>query len=383
MKKERIFTEDIEVPGIVTQKAEAAFAQIRKDGTKSMKKITKKKFWKTPAAVAASICLVLVGGISVAAAVQHFWGNAIEQDLQGTDEQKEKLEDAGMATVMADNDVYKDQAVTVNGVTITPNVVISDENFVRVSFYVSGYALKENMAPEFAGREAYIGNDPKEGGMIWSSGFFDGIVNAGDKSTYVDGTPVETVKDDEGYESDVPRYTDSKGRLEFSFYMHDPVNGESFLGKSIHFTFHDLGSYTGKMGDVQVDVEGTWEFDIKLSEKSMAKKIQVNKKIPDTVFTLKYVEVSPISVVAYTKGTGNVENPNDDFTAMNVIGVLLKNGQKMAYSYGGDYEHINDGTKGTAIKAKMSLNQIIDPEEVRGIVLRSDLGKEYTVEFDN
>ena len=57
MKKERIFTEDIEVPGIVTQKAEAAFAQIRKDGTKSMKKITKKKFWKTPAAVAASICL--------------------------------------------------------------------------------------------------------------------------------------------------------------------------------------------------------------------------------------------------------------------------------------------------------------------------------------
>ncbi|MEI3244931.1 MAG: DUF4179 domain-containing protein [Lachnospiraceae bacterium] len=382
MKKERIFTEDIEVPGIVTQKAEAAFAQIRKDGTKSMKKITKKKFWKTPAAVAASICLVLVGGISVAAAVQHFWGNAIEQDLQGTDEQKEKLEDAGMATVMADNDVYKDQAVTVNGVTITPNVVISDENFVRVSFYVSGYALKENMAPEFAGREAYIGNDPKEGGMIWSSGFFDGIVNDGDKSTYVDGTPVETVKDDEGYESDVPRYTDSKGRLEFSFYMHDPVNGESFLGKSIHLPsmISDRIRERWEMFRWMLKAHGNL---IKLSEKSMAKKIQVNKKIPDTVFTLKYVEVSPISVVAYTKGTGNVENPNDDFTAINVIGVLLKNGQKMAYSYGGDYEHINDGTKGTAIKAKMSLNQIIDPEEVRGIVLRSDLGKEYTVEFDN
>ena len=383
MKDERIFTEDIEVPGIVTRKAEAAFAQIRKDGTKPMKKTTKKKFWKTPAAVAASICLVLVGGISVAAAVQHFWGNAIEQELQGTDEQREKLEDAGMATVMADNDAYKDQAVTVNGVTITPNVVISDENYARVSFYISGYDLKEDMAPEFAGMEAYIGKNPGEESMVWSSGFFDGIVYDGDKSTYVDGTPVETVKDDEGYESDVPRYTDSKGRLEFSFYMHDLEEGESFLGKTMHFAFHDLGSYAGKMGDVQVDVEGTWEFDIKLSEKSMAKKIEVNKKIPDTVFTLKYVEVSPISVVAYTKGTGTVEKPNDDFTAMNVIGVLLKSGKEIAYSYGGDYEHINDGTKGTAIKAKVSLDQIIDPEDVRGVVLRSDLGKEYTVEFDN
>lgn len=383
MKDERIFTEDIEVPGIVTQKAEVAFAQIRKDGTKPMKKTTKKKLWKTPTAVAASICLVLVGGITVTAAVQHFWGNAIEQELQGTDEQREKLEDAGMATVMADNDAYKDQAVTVNGVTITPNVVISDENYARVSFYISGYDLKEDMAPEFAGMEAYIGKNPGEESMVWSSGFFDGIVYDGDKSTYVDGTPVETVKDDEGYESDVPRYTDSKGRLEFSFYMHGLEEGESFLGKTMHFAFYDLGSYAGKMGDVQVDVEGTWEFDIKLSEKSMAKKIEVNKKIPDTVFTLKYVEVSPISVVAYTKGTGSVEKPNDDFTAMNVIGVLLKSGKEIAYSYGGDYEHINDGTKGTAIKAKVSLDQIIDPEDVRGVVLRSDLGKEYTVEFDN
>lgn len=407
MKAERIFTEDIEVPGIVTQKAEAAFAQIRKDGTKPMKKTTKKKLWKTPAAVAASICLVLVGGISVAAAVQHFWGNAMEDEFTGTQEQKEKLEEAGVATVMADKEEYKDQAVTVNGVTITPNVVIADEHFAKVSFYVDGYTLEDGKTPDFKEMWAYMGDDPQERNLCWGAGFFNGILGEDDDAHYVDGSPVESTVNGDGYDSIIERYTDANGRMEYSFQLSHPDGVGSFLGQTLHFGFTDLGSFEGKMGDVQVDVKGTWEFSIPLSNTSMAKTVTVNKKVEGSAYTVDAVEISPISICVKMKVDEPLEVDTEDGNgALQVYGIVLKNGQQLenisgvngAFSgftdedYNADSEHkylVNEENGVIVVKnppAAISMdgfNEIVEPDEVGGILLRSEQGETYVVEFDN
>lgn len=64
----RIFQSDIEVPPVVLEKADAAFAQIKREQMKeaSMKKTEKKKtVWIVRTAAAAAACLVVFGGIGM------------------------------------------------------------------------------------------------------------------------------------------------------------------------------------------------------------------------------------------------------------------------------------------------------------------------------
>lgn len=404
MKDERIFTEDIQVPEIVTKKADVAFAKIRKDSTKQMKR--SKRFLKTPAVVAASVCLVVAGAMTVTAAVQHFWGNAVENELKGTQEQKEKLEDSGMATVMAGKEEYKDRAVTVDGVTITPNVVIADEHFARVSFYIDGYTLPDDESPAFGEQGVYMGDDPDTGALNWGGGFFDGLIYEGNEARYADGTPARSAVNDNGYDAFVAEYTDENGRMEYSYQLSLPDNVGSFLGQTLHFAFYDLGSYKGKMGEIHTNIKGEWKFALTLSEKNLAKTTEVNKKVEGSAFTVDTVEISPISIVVKMKADEALEAQVDENQGiLNVNGVILKNGEKLeditgatggfsGYTdeqyrpdSGQQYLKSMENGEGKVVNppAAISMNgfqQIVDPDEVAGIILTNEQGEEFTVEFD-
>ena len=72
-QKRNMFPEDIELPEIVMQKANGAFAEIRMEGTDEMKKNNVRMFRVRKAAVAAAVCgLIAIGGASVYAATSHF-----------------------------------------------------------------------------------------------------------------------------------------------------------------------------------------------------------------------------------------------------------------------------------------------------------------------
>ena len=72
-EKRNIFAEDIEMPEVVMQKANEAFAKIRMEETDLMKKNDIRMFRVRKAVVAAAVCgLIVIGGASVYAAISHF-----------------------------------------------------------------------------------------------------------------------------------------------------------------------------------------------------------------------------------------------------------------------------------------------------------------------
>lgn len=84
----KIFAEEIEVPDIVLQKAEDAFATIKAEGNETM--IDKRtfeykrrnRFFRGPAAAAACACILVLASITSAAAVRHFWSRGVRVVLR-------------------------------------------------------------------------------------------------------------------------------------------------------------------------------------------------------------------------------------------------------------------------------------------------------------
>ena len=86
MKKHTdIFAEDFEIPGIVNQKMEDAFATIRMEGNVSMNKIRKTDNQKnrkvrllSKQAAAIIVCVLALGGVTVYAACNYHWSRGME-----------------------------------------------------------------------------------------------------------------------------------------------------------------------------------------------------------------------------------------------------------------------------------------------------------------
>lgn len=63
--------------------------------------------------------------------------------------QQKELTDKGAAVVLKEQKDYSKLAVTDNGITITPETIIVDENFAHIAFSVKGYDLAEGDEPGF------------------------------------------------------------------------------------------------------------------------------------------------------------------------------------------------------------------------------------------
>lgn len=102
----------------------------------------------------------MIGGISAAAAIHHYWGRGMQGNIQATDDQQQQLTDNNMAKVYKESPDYTDLAVTENGVTIAPDTVIVDDRFAYRSFTVPGYRAQEGTEPGFEEVSVYRGDDP-------------------------------------------------------------------------------------------------------------------------------------------------------------------------------------------------------------------------------
>ncbi len=109
--QKNIFSREIEIPEIVMRKAEDAFAGIREEGkdimTENHKKADAKKrgrAFKNRVAVAACIGILVVSGVTAAAAAYHLWGRGMQGNLQATGEQQRELIEQGYATVMEEEE---------------------------------------------------------------------------------------------------------------------------------------------------------------------------------------------------------------------------------------------------------------------------------------
>ncbi|WP_300701245.1 DUF4179 domain-containing protein [uncultured Phocaeicola sp.] len=365
--KKTILSEEIELSEIVLKKTNQAFEMIKQEDIVCMKKThtRSKKMFKTQAAVIAGVCILAVSSISAVAAIHHYWGRGMNGNIQASDEQQRVLTEKNIAKVYSEEPDRPSLAVTNNGVTIEPDTVIVDERFVYMAFRISGYSVADRMEPGFDMVNVYQGDNPEdESAWVNMNGtMYDGIIlDENGKPVYEDGTSIESYEDG----SIISHYTDDNGNMEYMIRASVVDKNDSFLGKTMHVEFKNLGTFS--KGSFIPAVDGNWNFEINLSDVSSTQNIKVGQKVEGTGFTMEDINVSPISIkVNYSVSAAPVEK-EDDLGIPEVKGVVLKDGTRIPYLTNPGRLGYTDSSKSNAYQIA-GFARVLDIDEMAALIV--------------
>ena len=374
--RKNIFPEETELSEIVLNKTNHAFEMIKKEEIGYMKETNRKgsKYIKKQAAVIAGICILAVSSISATAAIHHYWGRGMQGNLQASDTEQRELTENGIAKVCREDPDYQSLAVTINGITIVPDTIITDGRFAHMSFRISGYNIAEGEDPGFDRVNVYQGEDSENLVSRFDMGgrMYDGTMPGENmKAIYDDGSPLEF--DEDG--NLIRHYTDSNGDIEYIINISNRNQNDSLLGKSIHVELKDLGisEYSFDSEELIVEfitkVEGSWNFDIVLPDVSSARDVEVGQEIEGTCFVLERVSISPISMKIDFSVIESAEITGDAPEIPTVLGVVLKDGTRIPnlLSGGGGFEYT--GLDRTAAYQYTSYYRVIDVDDVAALIV--------------
>ena len=383
-KNDTIYTlqQNIEIPDIVTEKANMAFEQIRKDaGSSSDKIVTYQKPVKKSRkkyVAAALIATMTVGAVSAYAAYTN-WSHGMKEELRISEEQQKNLEANGMAA-------FSDASVTDAGVTVTAQQSITDNYYTYLSFKVEGYSVEKGVQPDF--ETISVTADGQN--VSWGGRFYDGMI-PGDDGMVVnaDGSVPETEADG----SMIENYVMDDGSLEYHMILKSHEKG-FFTGKQLHVELENLG--TVAKAQYFPDIEGSWKLDMTLGGADTAKYIETNEKLGDTETIVTGVELSPVSMritYDFPKTEPRMEEFEDENGEIQTIawpaqppfafGIRLKDGTVMKYISAGGESTGYTSEEGQEYVVSFPLDRVIDPDQVEAVLFREydeENGKQLTYE---
>ena len=383
-KNDTIYTlqQNIEIPDIVTEKANMAFEQIRKDaGSTSDKIVTYQKPVKKSRkkyVIVALVATMTVGAVSAYAAYTN-WSHGMKEELRISEEQQKNLEANGMAA-------FSDASVTDAGVTVTAQQSITDNYYTYLSFKVEGYSVEKGVQPDF--ETISVTADGQD--VSWGGRFYDGMISGDDGMVVnADGSAPETEADG----SMIENYVMDDGSLEYHMILKSHEKG-FFTGKQLHVEFENLG--TVAKAQYFPDIEGNWILDMSLGGADTAKYIETNEKLGDTETIVTGVELSPVSMrVTYDfpKTEPRMEEFEDENGEIQTIawpaqppfafGIRLKDGTVMKYISAGSESTGYTSEEGQEYVVSFPLDRVIDPDQVEAVLFREydeENGKQLTYE---
>lgn len=383
-----ILQEEIVIPEIVQEKANAAFAAIHQEAAGNTKDKQKpnntgniqrsrkhrKKIIATAFAAALAVCTATAG-----AAVFMNWSSGLEKELRVTEEQKQTAENSGLAS-------FPGMSVTDAGVTVTVQQSIVDNYYAFLSFKVEGYTVPPGIQPGFDG--FYVEVDGQ--GVTSGGSFYDGLIEGDDgKAVLADGSPIP--EDENG--NWLLDYTQEEGSLEYRLNLSGVGVVDTLLDKAIHVTFANLGYETEKAGSLHTEVEGTWEFEWVLQGDDSIYLTECNEPLGDTGATIIEAEISPISIKAIydfpreeITETGyntyqeevdgemrQVTEPFEHTTYTEppqLVGVKLKDGTLLSHLYMGPGQQGYISKESTQYISMFAIDQILDVDEVQSLLFQ-------------
>ena len=383
-KNDTIYTlqQNIEIPDIVTEKANMAFEQIRKDaGSSSDKIVTYQKPVKKSRkkyVAAALIATMTVGAVSAYAAYTN-WSHGMKEELRISEEQQKNLEANGMAA-------FSDASVTDAGVTVTAQQSITDNYYTYLSFKVEGYSVEKGVQPDF--ETISVTADGQD--VSWGGRFYDGMISGDDGMVVnADGSAPETEADG----SMIENYVMDDGSLEYHMILKSHEKG-FFTGKQLHVELENLG--TVAKAQYFPDIEGNWILDMSLGGADTAKYIETNEKLGDTETIVTGVELSPVSMritYDFPKTEPRMEEFEDENGEIQTIawpaqppfafGIRLKDGTVMKYISAGGESTGYTSEEGQEYVVSFPLDRVIDPDQVEAVLFREydeENGKQLTYE---
>ena len=370
-KNDTIYTlqQNIEIPDIVTEKANMAFEQIRKDaGSSSDKIVTYQKPVKKSRkkyVAAALIATMTVGAVSAYAAYTN-WSHGMKEELRISEEQQKNLEANGMAA-------FSDASVTDAGVTVTAQQSITDNYYTYLSFKVEGYSVEKGVQPDF--ETISVTADGQD--VSWGGRFYDGMISGDDGMVVnADGSEPETEADG----SMIENYVMDDGSLEYHMILKSHEKG-FFTGKQLHVELENLG--TVAKAQYFPDIEGNWILDMSLGGADTAKYIETNEKLGDTETIVTGVELSPVSMritYDFPKTEPRMEEFEDENGEIQTIawpaqppfafGIRLKDGTVMKYISAGSESTGYTSEEGQEYVVSFPLDRVIDPDQVEAVLFR-------------
>lgn len=366
-----ILREELVIPQIVQQKADAAYAMVRERQEGAGNPLTGENehfvgntdrdlhnsngIKKVLPLVA--VAVMLLAGFAVAAGTR--WSVGMSEKWQVEESQKESLQEEGAVS-------FAMQSQTQNGVTITAEQSITDNYSVYLAFRVEGYTLQEGMSPGFEGMEVTVdGVD----GANYSAGFYDGLV------------------------------TGEEGSMSYFISMTESEKGWA-LGRDIHVAFKNLCGYEDKTGELDPEsvVNGNWNFGWNLQGTDRLKEWQLEVPVGDSGAVIHRIELSPASgYVEYhwprQKETRQAVGPDGELIeisrwvrAPRMSGVKLEDGTEYRYLFSGDggEGYLSTDQETTQYYACRGNERIIDPDQVVSLFFENTVeGGFYEVELES
>ncbi|MDO4650554.1 MAG: DUF4179 domain-containing protein [Eubacteriales bacterium] len=373
--KKKLFDQETVLPDVVENRIDETLALIRMQNKEHVKSGNiRKMHYRRKMAAMIAVAMLGIGGTAVAAGVYFHWGRSIEQGMQATDEQKQKLEDEQMVETYEEDVDYSSLAVTQNGVTVTPTMAIADENYARVIFTVSGYQAPNHMQPGFVVQNAYF-VDQEEKQPNQYAMFYDGtIMDDEGRSLYDDGSPMEL--DENGQV--ISRWVDDQGNMEYFIVLSRNDLSGTMIGQTLHVELQNLGYYEDKLGTVTTEVEGNWNFDLNLPQKSASTALTVGQTVHcgKYSFVLDEIVVSPISTkLNYTveKGTEPIDRERLYEEHPRFWGYVLQDGSRIICYGGGGSIGVSD-ERSTDFTEKAGHRRIVDADQIAKVLLHTTDG---------
>ncbi len=375
--KDNLFEKEIIVPDEVRRRVDQTLAKIQKEETIQMKHY-QSKHYKKQIAILLAAAVVGTTGITAGATVYHRWSRGIQKGMQATEEQQQSLTENGMAVVYGETSDYQQFAVTQNGVTVTPEMAIVDENTAKLTFTVSGYQMPNGEQPTFENLNLTFDSLAEEDRPNISWSFYDGtITDDDDMALNDDGTALNTQE---------AKWVDENGTMELVINLWKNEDAKTLLGQSLHIDLNNFGYYSGHEEDVAVAANGTWSFDLKLPEKSAARVLTIDQEVSCKYnrFVIDQVLVSPISTqINYHLADGEAYEQHEDAVdeQPHLVGYVLKDGTRLSCNAGGGSQGPTDESL-TTFSEVTSHSRIVDVEEIEKLIIRlTPGGEEMTLEI--
>lgn len=318
----RVLQQDVVIPGIVQEAANAAFSQIR-----GQKKKTK---WKKRWAAGVVIAILAGSAVTVGAAAAFHWSTLFERDMKISEEQK---------TVLQEGDVvdFIGQSVTNNGITVTAQQSAADEQYAYVTFLVEGVDFPdESETADFEGVSVSVAG----GGADLS-------------------TSMELLDED-----------DAKSGMAYALMVNNRNLIPGIAGKDITVSFQSIVLRNPESGGKIVKtIDGPWTFAWTLKGADQIVHTDCEEPVSDGL-TITGVDLSPVSVrMTYEiPDTAGAKVPADPL----FWGVQMKDGT--VYPCGGMGNSAADFPDASQRFQSVFLGRIVDPSQVQALLFEKRPG---------
>ena len=321
--------------------------------------------------IAAAAAVLLLG--TALAVTYSSWSPGLLDRLNLTEEEAAALEETELVSRPLASDTH-------DGVTVSVEQSVADGNVALIALRVEGLEVPEGQCPVWGEPQLTLDGEPEEN---WSIIAYNDLTWDGQSFVYSDGT--EAKQTEEGVP--IPRYMREDGFVEIDIDIEPGENEtDSLVGRTVSLRIDRLGIAPVTVGYVPEQertytAEGPWILTWTLEGNEISRTWTLNEPLGDTGAAVMDVTLSALSVhIDYDYPLQMIDeiafDQDGNMVTVQIVReppilskIVMKDGEEYSGVLGGGTFGYADDDE-TVYRIDMTLNRIIDPDEIAALVFR-------------